>query len=313
MTAWARRMWERRGRGWRWVGWLLVLALLPGLARLPWADIGAVLRGLSARALVGLVGLNALFLLVSTWRWQVLLRAAHPGRTAVPWPRLLMYRLAGFAVSYFTPGTQFGGEPLQVYALHRRERVPAAAAWASVGLDRLLDLTANTGFVLLALAWLAPWRAGATVRAWPLVLLLAAVFGGWGGLCAVPWPPTAAGWRGTLAQAAALCRTQPRALLAAAGLSVLAWAVLLAEYHWMLRALGLQPTGVQTVTMMLAARLAFLVPVPAGAGALEVGQVWAAQWVGWPAAYGAALSLLIRARDGVIGGLGLLFSRRLWP
>ncbi len=301
--------WKARAR--RGLGWLLVALLLPGLARLPWRAVAAVLRELSWRAGAGLVLLNALFLALSAWRWQVLLRALHPGR--VPLRQMLVYRLAGFAISYFTPGTQFGGEPLQVYALHRRERVPGAAAWASVGLDRLLDLTANTSFVLLALAWLSPWRAGATVRAAPLALLLAAVLAGWAALCVRP-PAAAAtrGWRAAWAQAADLCRRRPRALLLAAAASLLAWGVLLAEYRWMLHMLGLRPTWTQTVTMMLAARLAFLVPVPAGAGALEVGQAWAAAWVGWPLEYGAALSLLIRARDGIIGGLGLVFARRIW-
>ncbi len=311
--------WRRareRGTAWRgWASWLLVVLLLPGLLRLPWPAIGHVLRGLTLDAWLGLAALNALFLGVSTWRWRVLLHAAHSTRAGVAWTRLLVYRLAGFAVSYFTPGTQFGGEPLQVYALHRREGVPLAAAWASVGLDRLLDLTANTGFVLFALAGMRVWLSRGPLpemRLWLLLALVGVVVAGWAGLCGVRWSPRAAGWRGTLAQAAHLCRARPRAMLAAAGLSLAGWGVLLAEYHWMLRALGLRPTWSQTVTMMLAARLAFLVPVPAGVGALEMGQVWAAAWVGWPRAYGAALSLLIRARDGIIGGLGLFFSRRLW-
>jgi len=115
-----------------------------------------------------------------------------------------------------------------------------------------------------------------------------------------------------VAQAAHLCRRRPAALAAAAGLSALAWGVLVAEYRWMLWALGLQPSWTQTLTMMVAARLAFWTPLPAGVGALEVGQVWAARLLGWPGAAGLALSVLIRARDAFIGGLGLLFTRGLW-
>ena len=37
----------------------------------------------------------------------------------------------------------FGGEPLQAYLIHRRQRVPGATALASVTLDKMLELLAN--------------------------------------------------------------------------------------------------------------------------------------------------------------------------
>ncbi len=299
------RRWARR---WGWFGLLLVM--LPGIGRLPWGEMGAVLHRLSPEAWGGLVVLNAAFVFVSVARWRVLLRALTPRRPA--WGRLLRYRLAGFAVSYFTPGTQVGGEPLQVWALQAQDDVPLAAAAVSVALDRLLDFSANLLFFGLAAWVLAHQRVHLAARSESWLVLALGVSLAWAGLCVQPWSPTKGGWRGMVAQAAHLCRHRPAALAAAAGLSALAWGLLVAEYRWMLWSLGLQPTWTQTLTMMVAARLAFWTPLPAGVGALEVGQVWAARFLGWPSAVGLALSLLIRARDVLVGGLGLLFARGLW-
>ena len=61
----------------------------------------------------------------------------------------------------------------------------------------------------------------------------------------------------------------------------------------------------QSVVVLPAARVAFLLPVPAGLGALEAGQVLAMQALGINPAVGIGLSLLIRSRDIIFGGLGL--------
>ncbi len=308
--------WRVSPQVWRWGKVAFLAVLVWAAARLPWAAMLAALARVSWPMLLVLAALNAGFLALSVARWAVLLRAA--GAPRVPWRLLWQYRLAGFAVSYFTPGTQFGGEPLQVAALHHRAGVPAAAAWAAVGLDRLLDLSTNVAFLALALTWVV--LGGVHHQGWDLHTAVAAVLAplavvaaGWLGLCVKAWPVQGSGWRAALGRAARLCRGNPRALLAGLGLSLAAWAVLLVEYHMMLRALGLRSTAAQTVGMMLAARLAFLTPLPGAAGALEAAQALAATWMGWPATYGLALGLLIRARDGLIGGLGLWFAHRVWP
>jgi len=57
-----------------------------------------------------------------------------------------------------------------------------------------------------------------------------------------------------------------------------------------------------------AARLAILLPFPGGLGALEASQVIVLSGLGYTPAQGAALALLIRARDLVFGGAGLLLG-----
>ena len=63
--------------------------------------------------------------------------------TGINLGRLVSYRVAAGAVSYVTPGTQFGGEPLQAFLLVNRESIPADVAAAAVFLERAMELALN--------------------------------------------------------------------------------------------------------------------------------------------------------------------------
>ena len=133
--------------------WLLVLIGLVLLAVVlhsaPLAETWAVLRRLGPGQLGLLAGANALALLTFSGRWWLILRAQGQ---RIPYPGLVGYRLAAFGVSYFTPGPQFGGEPLQVYLTNRRDGVPPAVAVAAVALDKTLELLVNFTFLAAGLA-----------------------------------------------------------------------------------------------------------------------------------------------------------------
>jgi uncharacterized membrane protein YbhN (UPF0104 family) len=93
--------------------------------------------------------------------------------------------------------------------------------------------------------------------------------------------------------------------------SLVTWLVLLGEYWLMLRFLGIDLDLLQTVAVLTIARFAFLVPLPGALGALEVSQVFALTALGYSSAQGLSLALLIRARDLVFGGLGVLLGSAL--
>jgi uncharacterized membrane protein YbhN (UPF0104 family) len=86
------------------------------------------------------------------------------------------------------------------------------------------------------------------------------------------------------------------------------WLSLLGEYLLMVRFLGIPFDLVQGVIALTLAQLAFLVPLPGGLGALEASQVLAMQLFGLSPALGLSLSLLIRARDVIFGGAGLILA-----
>ena len=105
-------------------------------------------------------------------------------------------------------------------------------------------------------------------------------------------------------------RRHPEALLGALGFSLLAWAGMAAEYFMMAGFLQTQLTAEQTLAALTAALFAFLMPLPGGLGALEASQVYVMTAFGYPGAIGIGISLLMRARDILNGGLGLLLAGR---
>jgi len=131
-----------------------VLLFVGVLRRVPLDQVGAALRGLALWQIVVLLALNALIALSFSGRWWLILRALGQ---RVPYLRLSAHRLGAFGVSYFTPGTQFGGEPLQVYLIGEGHAVPLSAAITSVTLDKTIELLVNfsvlaAGVIILLLA-----------------------------------------------------------------------------------------------------------------------------------------------------------------
>lgn len=310
------------------IGLASILLLIWALRDLPLQEISATLQRLSPLQLLALFTLNAFIFLLFSSRWWLILLAQG---LRLPYLALSGYRLSAFSVSYFTPGTQFGGEPLQVHWLQNRHAVPGPHALAAVALDKLFEMIANFTFLAagLLLAFRESQLAGnvglvalapiAVLLTLPLVYLLAL----WAGrfplttlvshiprrLLELPALQQAMPWFAESEQHIhALIRHKPLAILGVLVLSSLVWALLLAEYWLSLVLLGVQINLGQTIAALTAARLAFLTPLPGGIGALEAGQVLAMQAMGIHPAVGISLSLLIRVRDISFGLLGLLLA-----
>jgi uncharacterized protein (TIRG00374 family) len=305
---------------------ILAILLWWALRTVPFIEIWNALRQLKLWQLGALLGLNALVLLAMTARWWIILRSENPG---IPFLKLVQYRLAVFGLSYFTPGPQVGGEPLQVIYLQRDHGVTFARATAAVIMDKLLEFLAN--FILLGIGLTAALRVGlftrnsmqalgsliplAAILLWPLIHLVMLHRGKY----PVSMIIRAASsfmkkrkWMQLIMiserMAGGFTRRHPRALLAALGFSLLAWAGMAAEYFMMSGFLQAQLTTEQTLAALTAALFAFLIPLPGGLGALEASQVYAMTVFGHPAAIGIGISLLMRARDILNGGLGLLLA-----
>jgi len=298
------------------------------LRTVPFIEIWNALKQLRLWQIGVLFGLNILVLLAMTARWWVILRAENP---QIPFLQLVRYRLAVFGLSYFTPGPQVGGEPLQVIYLQRDHGVTFARATAAVIVDKLLEFLAN--FILLAVGLTAAVRVGLVIRSgtqaigslvpmaaillWPLIHLVLLYRGRY---------PVSAVVRAAMSitkeqkwmrliivserMAGAFTHRHPKALLVALGFSLLSWAGMAAEYFMMAGFLQAQLNVEQTLAALTAALFAFLMPLPGGLGALEASQVYVMTTFGHTAAIGISISLLMRARDILNGGLGLLLAGR---
>jgi uncharacterized protein (TIRG00374 family) len=293
----------------------------------------SVLSRLSGVQILALIAANGLVLLILSGRWWLILQSQG---YVIPYLALAGYRVVVFGVNYFTPGPQLGGEPLQVYLVQRRHRVPPATAIASVTLDKLLELLSNFTFLAAGVICMLECQVWHGVAASPSILLgaglillpvgvLAALWAGWHPLSRLLQAGTyllPQAWlerRGWLAayqdisqairesenQTTRLCRERPLTVAQALLFSALGWAAMIGEYWLALHFLGQSLTLAQTISALTAARIAFLMPLPAGLGALEASQVLALGALGINPAVGMSLSLLIRARDVALGGLGL--------
>ena len=126
-----------------------------------------------------------------------------------------------------------------------------------------------------------------------------------------------AGWLQTLRQSKTqitlLWQDAPSVFLGALLISVLGWAALIGEFWYMTHALGLGLAFPQAITLLLAMRVAILLPMPAGLGVLEAGLAIATAALGLNPAAGISMSLLIRLRDVLVGLVGLcLGGFALW-
>jgi len=155
--------------------WLGAAALLLWVVlNVPLADIWRTLSRLTVWQIVLLLVINAAVFLLFGLRWWGLLSALG---YRVPFGHLVLHRLAGFAVSYFTPGPQVGGEPVQLLLLHKKHGVPMSAAAASVGSDRLLEVIVNLSLLTVGLVITLGGRLTADITGpWlliPVIVLLA--------------------------------------------------------------------------------------------------------------------------------------------
>ncbi|MFN2135616.1 MAG: lysylphosphatidylglycerol synthase transmembrane domain-containing protein [Candidatus Promineifilaceae bacterium] len=321
----------------RWLLWLTALSLLfLVLLSVPLNETMSALRGLTWRQVALLVVANALVLTLFNARWWVILRGYGQ---RLPFITLFGYRLATFGVSYFTPGPHFGGEPLQVLLLEKEQQTPRATAIAALTLDKSLELFANFLFLLTGVLLIIQKQLFGGVLAVAVVVMIVSlvlvpviyILG-----CAAGRQPITRvidridkllRRRETLrlhdqligvsqvAEASEqeigrFLRRAPGSLFLAALISACSWLVMIAEFWLMIAYLGAPLAFGELIVILTAARLAILLFMPAGLGALEAGQALAFGAIGLNPALGISASLLIRARDVLMGGTGLWWASR---
>ena len=317
-------------RGLRYLVVYLILAALLyfALRKAPLLDIWTALNQLRAWQILTLVVINTMIYTLVTLRWWIIIRAE---RKTIPFLPLVLVRLAVFGVSYFTLGPQVGGEPLQVLYLQRKYGLTYTRATSTVIMDKLLEFLAN--FFLLVIGLMAVLQAGiisingnksllslvplAALLAWPpihIILMMRGIYPISAVLrVAFPRSRNQRWMRFIIASermAGMFCQRYPRALVMAVCASLAAGAGMVTEYALITSFLGINLHGWQTLAAWTTSWLAFLVPLPGGLGALEASQVFTLGAFEISSALAIGVTLLIRARDLLIGGLGLLLASR---
>ncbi|MCB2169699.1 MAG: flippase-like domain-containing protein [Deltaproteobacteria bacterium] len=306
---------------------LLIVMAVAGLLYWAW-------RGVSLDVVVSAIGrwrwfqwllfavLNLFILGAMCWRWSFILRQmGHP----VGFAALIRCRMGANFLSYITPGPQFGGEPFQVYCLVTRHQVPAEAASASVAVDRLLELMGTLLFLSLGGIIVLPSLVENSAVMLTVVAVMAGVVLIIGVLLyalatggaplsrligrAVQWigwqkgvPTLVAFLQAGERQASGILTNRFCGWYALGGL--LQWSGFLAELWIIYAFIGTPLSAYALLTVAVAARLAFLLPLPGGLGALEASQMLALTSLGGDPAAAAAACGIMRVRDLMVISTG---------
>ncbi|HUE99304.1 MAG TPA: lysylphosphatidylglycerol synthase transmembrane domain-containing protein [Anaerolineales bacterium] len=309
----------------------LVLAILLyfALRNVALDEIWSTIRQLQLWQVATLFGLNLFIYALLTLRWWIIVRAENK---SIPYFPLLLVRIAVFGVSYFTLGPHVGGEPLQVFYLQRKYKLTFTHATASVIMDKLLELLAN--FFLLAVGLTAILQAGilstnggsswlslsglVILCLWPpihIILLYKRKHPVSAILRRIPFIKKDSKPVRFIAAserlAGAFCRRHLSSLFIATVISVCAGAGMVSEFAFIVHFLGIELLFWQTVAAWTAGWLALLAPLPGGLGALEASEVFALGAFGVSAALAIGVTLVMRGRDLLIGGVGLFLASRV--
>lgn len=298
------------------------------LRNAPLPEIWNAVQQLRLWQIVSLIAINVWIYLLITLRWWIIV---HAGNRTIPFFPMILIRIAVFGISYFTLGPQIGGEPLQVLYLQRKYGMTFTRATSTVIMDKLLEFLAN--FFLLALGLTAIVQAGilSTNASKPLISLIPVA-------ALLLWTvlhialmmrgiyPVGAALRAAFSRfgnpkwlrfivasermAGLVCKRHPQALALAAGASLAAGVCMILEYVFITSFLGIHLQSWQTIAAWTTSWLAFLVPLPGGLGSLEASQVFTLGAFGISAALAIGVTFLMRARDLLVGGLGLILAGR---
>src|SRR6056297_472508 len=312
--------------------WLVSLVLVLWIGKnLPLATILDSVAGLSLKQWILWSVLNLMIILVYVQRWRCLCVAAGVKITFI---HLFLLRQAGQLISLITPGPQFGGEPFQIYWLWKKFSIPGALAILAIALDRFFELWINFAVLLLGLVILMLTPAlGLTdwsVLVMALVVIILVL--SWSGWLLISHQEKISGWIKKLARRwqhnprmahidshwddlgarlRSLIRVNKPSLLLALFLSLLGWAGMLVEVWLLLNFFAIESDFTTLVLLMVAMRLAFLLPLPGGIGTLEVAIFWAFTGLGLSLTGAAAIIAMMRLRDIVVLLVGLFALGRI--
>lgn len=317
--------------------WLVAFALVGWvLSQMPLDSIAQTMTALTWSDWLGWAGINLVVILISTERWHVLTRMLQ---LPVTFMQLLLIRQAGQTVSFITPGPQFGGEPLQIWWLFKRFGIAVHSAVLALGLDRFYELWVNFAVLILGVALLltpvaalpamsesANWLEVLSIL---FVIVLIMTLIGWAILRRPLWISQRTEklaqrwlqsprlqkiddhWQALGSDLQVAVRTHKPALLRAFALSLLTWGSIVAEMLLVLHILDIDVAMSGVILILVATRLALLLPLPGGVGTLEASLLWSFQSLGLPASAAVGVIALMRLRDAIVLVAGLLCLRAM--
>jgi putative membrane protein len=262
--------------------------------------------------------------------WRCTLPAGAVER--VPFPSLVLVRMAGEAVNSLTPTAAVGGEPVKAHLL-RAWGVSGPDSMASIMIAKTALTASQSVFVVLGIAALCE-RAGRRGLGVAMVALLLLVTAGFTmglvrlqrrGPVGTLWRwvrrlAPQAGFVARLEQSAQAIddrladfyRIEPGAFWRASLWHLSGWLLGVSEVVLIMQLIGAPVTWLDALTIEALSQpiRAAAVIIPGGIGTQEVGGVALCDLLGIPEAEAATLWLLKRGRELVFDGIGLIYLAR---
>ena len=308
---------------------LWLLALIFGgwiIAKLPLSTISQSIAALTWQQWIFWCGLNFFIIYLSAQRWWLFTDALKFHTNVF---RLLIIRHGGQTVNFITPGPKVGGEPLQILWLSRQHNLPVHKVILSLGLDRFYEVTVNSSVLLLCVALLVlsfGTDVGVLQKSISILITFLVLIGllVWL-LFRQPlwlnrfikrvtlrwqhhprWLALKRHWHAFNGDLFALFNTQKSIFFSAFVLSILSWVGLIGELELILYFLDIHVSFPSLIFIMIAIRLALLLPIPGGIGTIEASVFWSFQTLGLSTTAAVGLIALMRLRDAAILVAGLL-------
>lgn len=309
--------------------WVLVISTWV-LYQLPLANIKLSIAALSWQDWFAWILLNSLIIYLGSLRWWLLLNLLQ---VHVHLRSLICIRQAGQAISFISPGPQVGGEPLQLFWLNKCG-VSWQKAFLSLGLDRFFELFINLSVLLLSVLVILISPNGSLfighkivfVFIVPLITVIAVslflvrqpkwflnFFKRW----RMPWAEhprllsVKNHWQSLRFDLHHLFKTKKLKLSLAVILSIASWVGLIGELALLLRFVDVSLGYTEFALLLVAIRLALLLPIPGGLGTLEASVIWSFQQLSLPISAALCLIALMRLRDAAILIAGLVCLRQV--
>lgn len=271
---------------------ILVTALAVGLLAffIRNADLSRVwtqMRGARADLLALTIVLTIAMYLVRAERWQYLLEPLGHTRFWVAFKTTVI----GFAATFALPAR--AGEVLRPYLLARREGLPFTATFATIAIERILDLCAVLTLLGVYMALYRQQAANASPAlyravAWGAVVVGAAAVAVLAMMFAMAGHPQrlhrfvlgiervvparlaelVAGLARTFAEGLAVVR-RPRRLVASLGWSVILWMVISGQTWIVARAFGIEVPFIGSFLLTAMLVVGISVPTPGGIGGVH--------------------------------------------
>lgn len=134
-------------------------------------DVWRSLLAFGVFPVLGFVSISLLNFCLYTLRWKLILDAMVSREYRVPFHKMFMNRMSGFAAGYITPAAQVASEPIRV-AMLRGDGVPLREATGSVVLDLAFEITAFVLYVAIGLGFAFTQGLGGDGNlTWPILFI----------------------------------------------------------------------------------------------------------------------------------------------